>query len=118
MLAMNSLEPSRVPFDTERYARRSQDGPCFVCAVLAGDRPHHEVYEDADTIAFCRSTRSTPGRARNGLPLPAVGPIVVPSQGTSCLVGWGKRAPDVLLVSPRPTRPGNDGAWLHARSRR
>jgi diadenosine tetraphosphate (Ap4A) HIT family hydrolase len=23
-----------------------------VCAILAGARPHHEVYEDADTIAF------------------------------------------------------------------
>jgi diadenosine tetraphosphate (Ap4A) HIT family hydrolase len=30
------------------------DGPCFVCAILAGhpDYPHHDVYEDADTIAF------------------------------------------------------------------
>src|ERR1700733_3478543 len=45
-------EPSRVPFDTKQYARRSQEGPCFVCAILAGERPHHEVYEDADTIAF------------------------------------------------------------------
>ena len=41
-----------MPFDTARYARRSQEGPCFVCAILAGDRPHHMVYEDADTIAF------------------------------------------------------------------
>jgi diadenosine tetraphosphate (Ap4A) HIT family hydrolase len=23
-----------------------------VCAILAGARPHHEVYADADTIAF------------------------------------------------------------------
>ena len=37
---------------TGRYARRSRDGPCFVCAILAGERPHYEVYEDADTIAF------------------------------------------------------------------
>jgi hypothetical protein len=49
---MTSSESSRVPFDTKRYARRSQEGPCFVCAILAGERPHHEVYEDADTIAF------------------------------------------------------------------
>jgi histidine triad (HIT) family protein/ATP adenylyltransferase len=41
-----------VPFDTGRYARRSQEGPCFVCAILAGARPHHGVYEDADIIAF------------------------------------------------------------------
>jgi diadenosine tetraphosphate (Ap4A) HIT family hydrolase len=35
-------------------ARRSLEGPCFVCAVLAGhlDYPHHDVYEDDDTIAF------------------------------------------------------------------
>src|SRR6202035_2475401 len=37
---------------TGRYAQRSRDGPCFVCAILAGERPHYEVYEDADTIAF------------------------------------------------------------------
>jgi diadenosine tetraphosphate (Ap4A) HIT family hydrolase len=49
---MSSPELSHVPFDTKRYARRSQEGPCFVCAILAGERPHHEVYEDADTIAF------------------------------------------------------------------
>lgn len=49
---MNSAGFPRVPYDTERYARRSQEGPCFVCAILAGERPHHEVYEDVDTIAF------------------------------------------------------------------
>ena len=49
---VDNPKPFRVPFDTERYARRSREGPCFVCAILAGDRPHHEVYEDADTIAF------------------------------------------------------------------
>ena len=42
-------------FDTERYAQRSQERPRFVCAILA-DRPHHEVYEDADM------SRSEPGR--------------------------------------------------------
>jgi histidine triad (HIT) family protein/ATP adenylyltransferase len=43
-----------VPFDIEQYARRSREGPCFVCAIVAGhpDYPHHVVYEDADTIAF------------------------------------------------------------------
>lgn len=51
---MDDGEPVRVPFDTERYARRSQDGPCFVCAILAGhpDYPHHVVYEDEGTVAF------------------------------------------------------------------
>ena len=43
-----------MPFDIEQYARRSREGPCFVCATLAGhpDHSHHLVYEDADVIAF------------------------------------------------------------------
>ena len=46
--------PPKVPFDVDRYAKRSLDGPCFVCAIAAGrpDYPHHFVFEDADTIAF------------------------------------------------------------------
>ena len=41
-------------FDLEQYIRRSLDGPCFVCAILAGhpDYVHHDVYEDSDSIAF------------------------------------------------------------------
>jgi diadenosine tetraphosphate (Ap4A) HIT family hydrolase len=37
-----------------RYVRRSREGPCFVCAILAGHPgyPHHDVYEDTATIAF------------------------------------------------------------------
>jgi diadenosine tetraphosphate (Ap4A) HIT family hydrolase len=47
-------QPSKVPFDTDEYVRRSREGPCFVCSILAGhpDYLHHDVYEDADTIAF------------------------------------------------------------------
>jgi len=43
-----------VPFDLEKYGRRSREGPCFVCAMLDGhpDYSHHDVYEDADIIAF------------------------------------------------------------------
>lgn len=43
-----------VPFDAEKYERRSREGPCFVCSALAGhpDYSHHDVYEDPDTIAF------------------------------------------------------------------
>ena len=46
--------PDRIPIDLAAYERRSLDGPCFVCAILAGhpDYSHHDVYEDADTIAF------------------------------------------------------------------
>ena len=52
--AMNSDQPARVTFDAEQYDRRSRRGPCFVCSILAGhpDYSHHDVYEDADTIAF------------------------------------------------------------------
>jgi diadenosine tetraphosphate (Ap4A) HIT family hydrolase len=51
---MNSHKPAKVPFDAEKYNRRSREGPCFVCAILDGhpDYSHHDVYEDADTIAF------------------------------------------------------------------
>jgi diadenosine tetraphosphate (Ap4A) HIT family hydrolase len=43
-----------VPFDAARYERQSREGPCFVCSILAGhpDFSHHDLYEDADTIAF------------------------------------------------------------------
>jgi diadenosine tetraphosphate (Ap4A) HIT family hydrolase len=36
------------------YLQRVREGPCFVCALLAGhpDYRHHIVFEDADTIAF------------------------------------------------------------------
>lgn len=51
---VDSVRPRRVPFDAVRYVQRSREGPCFVCAILAGhpDYPHHDVYEDAGTIAF------------------------------------------------------------------
>ena len=43
-----------MPFDAVRYVQRSREGPCFVCSILDGhpDYPHHDVYEDAATIAF------------------------------------------------------------------
>jgi diadenosine tetraphosphate (Ap4A) HIT family hydrolase len=51
---MEARLPARTPFDVAAYARRSREGPCFVCALLAGHPgyPHHSVYEDDDTIAF------------------------------------------------------------------
>jgi diadenosine tetraphosphate (Ap4A) HIT family hydrolase len=51
---MDNFRASKVPFDVDGYERRSRDGPCFVCATLAGhpDYAHHDVYEDSDTIAF------------------------------------------------------------------
>ena len=51
---MDNIGSGRVPFDVVGYERRSREGPCFVCAILAGhsDYAHHDVYEDAETIAF------------------------------------------------------------------
>ena len=51
---VNSPQPPRAPFDSVRYVQRSREGPCFVCAILAGhpDYPHYDGYEDAATIAF------------------------------------------------------------------
>jgi hypothetical protein len=33
---MDNFEWGRVPFDVVGYERRSREGPCFVCAILAG----------------------------------------------------------------------------------
>lgn len=56
-----TLDPStplgpvaRLTFDFEAYARRVHEGPCFVCAFVAGhpDYRHHLLHEDDETIAF------------------------------------------------------------------
>jgi len=41
-------------FDFAAYSRRVREGPCFVCAFLAGhhDYRHHAIHEDEDTVAF------------------------------------------------------------------
>ncbi len=51
---MEDARLSRRKFDTGQYARRSREGPCFVCALLTchPDYRHHEVYQDEETIAF------------------------------------------------------------------
>ena len=45
---------SRRPADIASYVARSQDGPCFICRIVAGDPEyrHHVVYEDETAIAF------------------------------------------------------------------
>lgn len=40
------------PFDVAAYEKRSKDGPCFVCELVAGTNPHHIVYEDQTIVAF------------------------------------------------------------------
>jgi hypothetical protein len=42
----------RQPFDVVAYAARSRHGACFICAHLAGDEPHREVYADEVCVAF------------------------------------------------------------------
>ncbi len=44
----------RQPFDIEGYVERIQNGPCFICRLVAGDAAyrHHIVYEDDEAIAF------------------------------------------------------------------
>jgi len=51
---VDSLQPSRVPFDAVRYVQRAREGPCFVCAFQAGHPGyrHHGVYQDPAVIAF------------------------------------------------------------------
>jgi diadenosine tetraphosphate (Ap4A) HIT family hydrolase len=36
----------------EAYHRRAREGPCFICEVVGGRRPHHVVYEDDEAIGF------------------------------------------------------------------
>lgn len=51
---MNDQPLPRTSFDLAQYQRRVREGPCFVCALVAGDPDyqHHIVYQDGDTIAF------------------------------------------------------------------
>ena len=51
---MSDAQPPRAAFDHEEYGRRVREGPCFVCAFVAGhpDYRHHLVYDDAHTVAF------------------------------------------------------------------
>jgi diadenosine tetraphosphate (Ap4A) HIT family hydrolase len=38
--------------DVAEDHRRAREGPCFVCEIVAGTRPHHLIYEDDQAIAF------------------------------------------------------------------
>ena len=40
------------PFDIETYEKRSKEGPCFICELIAGRNPHHMIYEDEMAIVF------------------------------------------------------------------
>jgi diadenosine tetraphosphate (Ap4A) HIT family hydrolase len=44
----------KVPFDAATYEERVRTGPCFICAMLAGEPGyrHHLVFEDDTCVAF------------------------------------------------------------------
>ncbi|MBB5076944.1 HIT family protein [Nonomuraea endophytica] len=54
----------RVPFDVAAYQARVQRGPCFICAIVAGD-PAYDVekvfYEDEHHLAFLARYATLPG---------------------------------------------------------
>jgi histidine triad (HIT) family protein len=49
--------------DLESYAKRARNGPCFVCAFLAGEPgyEHETVYEDERHVAFLSKYPTLPG---------------------------------------------------------
>jgi len=51
-LDLGTVAPGR--FDGTAMVRLAREGPCFVCATLAGhpEYPHHILYQDADVVAF------------------------------------------------------------------
>jgi hypothetical protein len=34
------------PVDVSAYEKRSREGHCFICELVAGANPHHVLYED------------------------------------------------------------------------
>lgn len=56
---------SRAPFDLDALVERSRNGPCFICAMLAGDAgyAHHRIIEDEHHIAFLSKFPTQPGYA-------------------------------------------------------
>ena len=43
----------RKPFDVEGYINRIQNGPCFICEMIAGrTNGNHVIYQDDSFIAF------------------------------------------------------------------
>ncbi len=40
------------PFDVDAYEKRSKEGPCFICELVAGNNPHHMIYENQTAVVF------------------------------------------------------------------
>ena len=56
---------ARQPFDLAAHAQRSQNGPCFICELIA-DNPayaHHVIARDDRHIAFLSKYPTQPGYA-------------------------------------------------------
>lgn len=49
------------PFDIGAYAKRSKEGPCFICELVAGTNPHHLIYEDQTAVVFLNKYPSLAG---------------------------------------------------------
>jgi diadenosine tetraphosphate (Ap4A) HIT family hydrolase len=60
---MDATKYPRKPFDEQRYVERCQNGPCFICEILAGNPAygHHLVYEDETAVAFLNKYPSLVG---------------------------------------------------------
>ncbi|KAB8193708.1 HIT domain-containing protein [Nonomuraea phyllanthi] len=53
-----------VPFDIQEYEARVRSGPCFICAIVAGDPAYADeqiVYEDDRHLAFLSRYPTLPG---------------------------------------------------------
>ena len=55
----------RRPFDLTRHVQASQNGPCFICELVAGNSAyaHHVIAQDDDTIVFLSKYPTQPGYA-------------------------------------------------------
>ena len=40
------------PFDVQAYEKKSKEGPCFICELVADNNPHHMIYEDQTAVVF------------------------------------------------------------------
>jgi diadenosine tetraphosphate (Ap4A) HIT family hydrolase len=40
------------PVDVAAYEKRSREGSCFICELIAGADPHHVLYEDPNVVVF------------------------------------------------------------------
>lgn len=56
------MAADRRPMDLDAYEARVRNGPCFICAFVAGEPGHVTVYEDDQHIAFLDRYPTVPGK--------------------------------------------------------